>query len=551
MEPPAIFFHPDAIETKGKELVGRRSAGQSFLHGFLEHSPGDHINAVTETAEAAKAFETVARDLGETRPLRVDPIRGGNFTRSGAIFFPGPGFLNAAWARQRHGAEKCSLIGVTHTVSTRRVVEGFHQTLNEPVEDWDAVICTSRAVHSVVARQFELEADFMRRRYGATRVPQPQLPILPLGIRTRDFARSDDLRAEARAKFGAPEDAIVILTMGRWTVVEKANPVPLFLILEELAQSLGKPVHLWMAGWASREEEERIHRDGAAAICPSVTTRMIDGRDPFVRRAIWSGADIFTLPVDNIQETFGLVPVEAMAAGLPVVMPDWDGFRDTVRDGETGFLIPTRMARPGAGDPIARRFADGTDSYIRYLLIVAQHTEIDLAAYKAALERLARDADLRARMGAAGAAHARAEFDLSRIIPRYHALAAELAERRKGARPTTPPLSDRAVSPLEVDPFDLYGVYPSQTMDPSLLIRVCRPLTRDRLALFDRFNGRDTYARRIVPDDLALRVHAQLAEAGPIAVKKLAARMSLPGPTLEAAVLLLAKFGFVAFDPPG
>jgi glycogen synthase len=46
---------------------------------------------------------------------------------------------------------------------------------------------------------------------------------------------------------------------------------------------------------------------------------------------------------DNIQETFGLTPLEAMAAGLPVIVGDWDGYKDTVRDGVDGFRIPSLM----------------------------------------------------------------------------------------------------------------------------------------------------------------------------------------------------------------
>lgn len=89
-EPPAIFFHPDAVETKGKDLVGRRSAGESFLKGFLRHTPGDHVNAVTETPAAAKAFEDRARELGETRPIKVDTLRGQPISRAQAVsFFPG------------------------------------------------------------------------------------------------------------------------------------------------------------------------------------------------------------------------------------------------------------------------------------------------------------------------------------------------------------------------------------------------------------------------------------------------------------------------------
>ena len=46
-------------------------------------------------------------------------------------------------------------------------------------------------------------------------------------------------------------------------------------------------------------------------------------------------ADVFVSPSDNIQETFGLSVIEAMASGLPVIVSDWDGYRDTVVDGVT------------------------------------------------------------------------------------------------------------------------------------------------------------------------------------------------------------------------
>ncbi len=49
---------------------------------------------------------------------------------------------------------------------------------------------------------------------------------------------------------------------------------------------------------------------------------------------------IFTSPIDNIQETFGLTPVEAMACGVPRLSSDWDGYRDTGLE-KQGFLIKT------------------------------------------------------------------------------------------------------------------------------------------------------------------------------------------------------------------
>jgi glycosyltransferase involved in cell wall biosynthesis len=45
-------------------------------------------------------------------------------------------------------------------------------------------------------------------------------------------------------------------------------------------------------------------------------------------------------------EDFGIVPVEAQACGAPVVAVDAGGARDSVRDGETGVLVPTGRRGP-------------------------------------------------------------------------------------------------------------------------------------------------------------------------------------------------------------
>lgn len=545
--PPAIFFHPDAIETQGKDIVGRRSAGQSFLKGFLTHVGGDHVSVVTQTDAAAKTFETVARQLGETREIRASTLRGQKgFTDAGAIFFPAPGYMDAAWRRQRFNPAACSLIGITHTVSTRRVIEGMHTLLGEPVEPWDAIICTSRAVQSVVQKQMELEADYYRARFGATRVPIPQLPLIPLGIHAADFTRTDKGRAAMRARFQTPDDATVVMTMGRFTSVEKANPAPMFIALEQVAKATGKPVHLWMVGWASRDAEEALHRDGAAALCPSVVTHIVDGRDPAVRRDIWSGADIFTLPVDNIQETFGLVPVEAMAAGLPVVMPDWNGFRDTVVHGETGYLIPTAMSRAGSGPLIAQRFADGTDDYLRYLSIVQQQTMIDIPAYAEAIGVLVKDEEKRQQMGAAGRAHVLARFDWAAVIPLYLDLTIELAAMRSGAIPTTPKLPRSAISPIEVDPFTLYQHYPTSHPVEASIVTHKRVLDIDALTKLDKLNGRALYGRRIVPDGLVVSLSAIVAKRGVMTMAEIAQEAKIAVGVAMAILLFLAKFDFVS-----
>ncbi|QQA42731.1 glycosyltransferase family 4 protein [Pelagovum pacificum] len=544
---PAIFFHPDAIESVGKGVVGRRSAGQSFLKGWLAHCGAERLSLVTEHANASRELEKLLREMGETRPLDIRTLRGPtDFTAFGTIFFPAPGYMNAAWRRQHFAPQACSLVGITHTVSTRRVMEGLHNLLAEPVEPWDALICTSRAVQSVVRRQFDLEAEYYRQRFGASRVPMPRLPLIPLGVNAADFTRDDRARAGFRQRYDVSEDGFVVLSMGRLTSVEKANMVPLLQVLERMSGKIGRPIHFWMAGWASRDTEKALHERAAKDVAPNVTVRIIDGQDPDVRRRIWSAADVFSLPVDNIQETFGLVPVEAMAAGLPVVMPDWNGFRDTVLHDETGFLIPTRMAPPGYGTRVAERFAEGTDDYLRHLSVVQQHTAIDQGAYEAALTALAGDEGLRRQMGAAAVRHVKQRFDWSAVIPQYLALADDLAERRKGAHPTTPKLASGPAGPLEVDPFDLYSDYPTDVLKPTDVVRLVSPIDRAAMDALDEVNGRKLYKRKIISDDVLQAVQAVLSQSGPMEVSTLAGRLRVPLTGVIPACLLLAKFGALA-----
>jgi len=98
----------------------------------------------------------------------------------------------------------------------------------------------------------------------------------------------------------------------------------------------------------------KAFEDGARQFAGNLRVSIVDGTDQGKRFAVWRAADLFTSLSDNIQETFGLVIVEAMASGLPVIASDWNGYRDLVTDGETGFLVPTLMIRDATTDLISR-----------------------------------------------------------------------------------------------------------------------------------------------------------------------------------------------------
>ena len=86
--------------------------------------------------------------------------------------------------------------------------------------------------------------------------------------------------------------------------------------------------------------------DAHRQLCPSVRFVRLGGTQPVseqVKHQALAAADVAVSLVDNPQETFGLAVAEAMA-GVPLVVSDWNGYRDLVRDGLDGFRIPTRWA---------------------------------------------------------------------------------------------------------------------------------------------------------------------------------------------------------------
>ena len=186
-----------------------------------------------------------------------------------------------------------------------------------------------------------------------------------------------------------------MLFVGRLTFHAKAHPLAMYQALEKAAQVTGKRVTLIECGWPPNEHIEKAYADAARLACPSVRVVTLDGLEAAARQTAWAGADVFCSLADNIQETFGITPIEAMAAGLPVVVSDWDGYKDTVRDGVDGFRIPTVAPPAGLGGDLALRHALEIDNYDRYCGYVCSLVAVDVQATAQAFARLFQSPRLR------------------------------------------------------------------------------------------------------------------------------------------------------------
>ena len=76
-------------------------------------------------------------------------------------------------------------------------------------------------------------------------------------------------------------------------------------------------------------------------------TRMLPRQE---LQAILSGANVFVVP--SVYEPLGIVNLEAMAMGLPVVGTATGGIPDVIVDGKTGFLVPIDQEQDGTGRPL-------------------------------------------------------------------------------------------------------------------------------------------------------------------------------------------------------
>ena len=375
-----------------------------------------------------------------------------------------PGIVKYAWSRRHHGQRRYSLCGIAHASATDTVMDMFGHYLTAPLQKWDALICPSESIRAAALSVVDGWRGYVKDRFGVAATCPMEFPVIPLGVDTIRFAHLGDpeKRASQRQALGVGEDEIVILYVGRLNYLAKANPLPLLLAAEQVAGKSETPIRVVFNGYFNDEMNETAFNQAVGKITNKAQVSFVRHGDTAYPDGLWAGADIFCSLSDNIQESFGLTPVEAMAAGLPVIASDWNGYRDTVRDGVDGFSIPTMMPSAGNGGDMAYRYFAGQYTYGDYLGATSQSTAVDMPVLVEALTQLASDPALRKKMGASGRQRAIDKFEWSRVIRAYEKLWLELAVRRNEAPETAPPGDGGSFHPSRPDPFQMFGSFPSR-----------------------------------------------------------------------------------------
>ena len=235
--------------------------------------------------------------------------------------------------------------------TTAVLVECQRRSIHDP----DKVLVVSQLWRDILACDYEVKAD-----------------VVPNGIDPDRFGPAvPGRRAEFRSRLGVADDGFLVLTVGG--IEPRKGTATLFEALSLLKGRLSVPPVLGIVGGHSFQDY-RAYRDAALARLPELGLAL--DRDVVLLGTVsdeelggwYRAADAFAFP--SVKEGFGLVVLEAMAAGLPVVATDIPVFAEYLTDGVDALLAP-------AGDA---------------------------AALTGALERLAGDGALRERLLAGGSA---------------------------------------------------------------------------------------------------------------------------------------------------
>lgn len=299
-------------------------------------------------------------------------------------FAPGALWSQVRWAELVHShllkADALTAVVATLAGRRRRLVSGKHndeQVLRRP---W-----VSR-VHGVLgnlpARTIVLSDHVGRFVEEHGRVPRAKqeriyygLDPAPFDAAAERFAAHPEERGALRAELGVGAGEVVFTCVARFAP-QKAHDV----LLRAFARARGQrdDLRLLLVGddpfGDGRTRAEALARElgvhGPVVFCGirRDVPALLAASDAFVMSSLWEG--------------LGLVFLEAMATGIPVLATDVSAVPEVVRGEETGLLVP-----PGQDEPLA-----------------------------AALLRLADDPGLRGRLGAAGRKRVLDHFGLDRMV---------------------------------------------------------------------------------------------------------------------------------------
>ena len=245
------------------------------------------------------------------------------------------------------------LHGVPHVISAHSL---------EPLRPWKAEQLGGGYALSSWAEKTAYEAasgiiavsngmrDDILRCYPA--VDPERVKVVHTGIDLEAWKHPQGQEADAQAaatlkRLGIDPDRPTIVFVGRIT---RQKGLPHLL---RACEQLPADVQVILCAGAPDTPEIKAEVEGLVARLREKRTGVVWIEEMLPRPeliAVLAASDVFVCP--SVYEPLGIVNLEAMAVGLPVVGSATGGIPDVIVDGETGLLVPIEQVQDGTGTPI-------------------------------------------------------------------------------------------------------------------------------------------------------------------------------------------------------
>jgi len=396
-----------------RTIMGARIFEWSLLCALLEYGTYDTYFAPGVTDQ--KKDELVADGLTADNVKRLVPVPLGSAlpienSDQVVLVIAGRELNILATLRQKLQRYDAPICGFIHSINSARVAVALLQQCFAGLSESDLLFCSSRAGMKTI--------DVYIEEIGRLLPPDIHYParraLVPLGVEvpTVEQGAGNTLRQRLNIESGCS----IALYFGRLSQTSKCDLGPLLVALSNLL-GRGNSLHLVIAGDDTQTKEgPRLQTLASELGCLKKVT-IWPNPSGAEKHLLYSGADIFVSPSDNIQETYGLTVAEAMAYGLPAVVSDWNGYRDLVKDAKNGFLVPSVF--PPTIETL--RLCDCTASMLEEDSL-SQSTAIDVSILSERLEKLALNQALRKQMGQAAKQHVEKHCSWRVVVKQYEEL---------------------------------------------------------------------------------------------------------------------------------
>jgi glycosyltransferase involved in cell wall biosynthesis len=328
----------------------------------------------------------------------------------------------------------------------------------------DSIVCPTRVARQAMLNVVAHVTGSFNREFGTRLEYKGRVDVIPLCVNTERLQPRE--KPLLRKRFGLPKEAFVLLSVGRMAP-RKGDWFPFLRMFAGLVKrNHGRNLLLVMCGTQEGNYAEHL-REYARTLRIADNVRFELAVSDEAKERLIPAADVLVAVSDTIHESFGLAPVEAMACGIPQVVCDWDGFRETVAHGETGFLVPTYWSRCDR-DLAVTGLLLGHDFDHSCL---GQSIATDMRSFGNFLQELIDNTELRARMGERSRRRAMELYSYAAAAKRYNELWSDLGAIAD--KLTFSPLGGQFEKP---DYYSFYGHYASVTLSEQSPVRAAMPI---------------------------------------------------------------------------